>query len=107
MKTIKDIVSELGISDGSRARVKNKIIEELGLCGVIAKYESGNDKQLEYTEDEYSEIIGYFKNNPIKRKYTKPRYIIVKEQEIKAKPAIIENRKNGFYHMITRYGGIR
>ncbi len=112
MKTIKDIMNELDISDGSRHLTIDRIIDELGITGTMEKFKSGKNKRRVYTQDEFDVIICWFRSNITSKKRTIGRsrdndYAVIRQNKnVKQIPQIAANRERGYYHSMTPRGGI-
>ena len=112
VKTIKDVLDELDISDGSRHLTIDRIIDELGITGTMEKFKSGNNKRRVYTQDEFDVIICWFRSNikPNKRSRGRAKghdYAVIRQNKnVKQIPQIAANRERGYYHSLTPKGGI-
>ncbi len=106
VKTIKDIVERFDIPRGSIGGTVNKIKKVLGIEGVLDVY---NHKRMrQYTEEEYNIIVQYLEQERKGSSRLGLVYKITKEQTNTTQiPKIEKNREKGFYHRLTRYGGIR
>jgi len=113
VKTIKDILDELDKTEGSRQGTIDKIREELGITGTMAKYKSGKDSRREYTQEEFDVIISWFKSNIQPKRRSRGKGFRRKEElnrqniNVKEIPQIAANRARGYYHSLTPRGGIR
>ncbi len=96
MKSIKDIIDEIGLHYGSAHKITKIINETLGITGTT----DNSYHRVEYTAEEAATIVAYLQarnNTSVKVVVEKPK----KTVHHRTKGAVSHNRERGLYPRIT------